>query len=952
MASVNMDLDPPAAPLHLYKETRVDIENPHGSIIQIQVPQNTTFTIRHRSTRRIVRTVSAFSTQDEFNQHYLCKSGSIHRCVSSRYPRAFFWRLIHDEKVLELRSVDLSKSDEEKRDAVYTIQLCFSAQVKYGGVALTDTDDPNVLNVFALTRSNEIYTIAIHKEFFCNINASEEETAKWCKLATPATFSVSTPHRLFAASSVRLLVSLSDGRLLQLTRKRSDDGSRWNEAIYADGHWGSSLRGLVRWQGSNTVRYDGCVLEQSTPLAMAVSPNEKHIFAVCMNHTLRIWNPKKAGTVFAKDLLWQQREPQDIPKVTLDPSNPNILQILSTPQAFEGDLYYAVTFSPHDLGQFKFWAIRDPDHGDGGVRDLFPDSLLRPPDPDPRPASTAIWKVVGFRIKQEQGDHDLSMWILMRSNRQYRLYNLQSELRHLTDRWQNYWIATAVHNADGQDIPQLARGDAADTTEKWLNRILSPHKYPDKILESALFIYCVDRNLEVPNIKLPLHGRLSSAVASQVDKTEAGNPNREKLPIAEDQEWNTFWQIIRDLSGSRYDVVSFALTADMPWIIFADGCSAIRTCTRLETMASNDPSVLAVSHEHLELPSIETETGGEPKLPDELAVILEASDRFRTAFSFTLQQNFMTALSDELWLESNEEVSSRLQKFYDRCNFAEEIEDGLFNDLTNHAFEQIGGIENLDTEAFFTIMESFSHYLPDSPAGLSHSLFGIKTVINGAREMIWQREKILYDLLALCVFAEMDVDPDSISMELFDGPRVFGGLLDLIKQYQVMQWLVENAQSYPKSILPSIEVPSSQNSQIDWKPTILETIFAKDLKPQSNDTQSQCEALTHSIQDLLQWVIGGNAQVPWDEIPVYIQCHLLAQGSVDLASSFLRFQPHTAWATYIKGRLCLLKGESSEAANHFKIAAKKLCKPAPISFSCSQHPTNPNPSQTLTLRLP
>ena len=213
---------------------------------------------------------------------------------------------------------------------------------------------------------------------------------------------MSTPHCLVSGGSSRLVIALTDGRLLQLMRDK-DDGSRWRESVYGNGRWGASLRGLVRWQGSNTVRYDGAVLEQSTPIAMAVSPDSKHIFAVCLNHTLCVWNPNKAASVFSKDLLWQNREPHDVPKFMLDPANMNILRLFQATSAADGDLYYAVTFSPHDFGQFKFWGVRDPDHGEMGIRDLFPESTLNAPDPDPSPDSKAIWKVADFKVNKDPG---------------------------------------------------------------------------------------------------------------------------------------------------------------------------------------------------------------------------------------------------------------------------------------------------------------------------------------------------------------------------------------------------------------------------------------------------------------------------------------------------------------------------------------------------------------------
>lgn len=98
------------------------------------------------------------------------------------------------------------------------------------------------------------------------------------------------------------------------------------------------------------------------------------------------------------------------------------------------------------------------------------------------------------------------------------------------------------------------------------------------------------------------------------------------------------------------------------------------------------------------------------------------------------------------------------------------------------------------------------------------------------------------------------------------------------------------------------------------------------MKPQTWENQTESEALTQSILDLLTWVLGGNNQVEFENVLVYIQCDLLRHRDLDLAADFLRFQPSTAWSTYIKGRLELLGDRPSQAAIYFKKAAYKLSR--------------------------
>ena len=928
-----MDSKAPVSSLALFKETRADYEPvTSGSVIQIQITSTSAFTVRPRQQRRILKNTTGYRDEHSFTKCCIATTGSLYFGKSKRHPRTFLWRVLQEGKVLELRSIDLSKSSGETREASLIIQFCFPAGLKHGGVALVDLEDQDVLNVFALTKGNELYTFTLGKDFFCNAAASEEEVSRWCKASKPATFSISTPHSLIAASFRQLIFSLSDGRILRLTRDKDEDGSKWQEATYGDGQWASSLRGLVRWQGSNTVKYDGTTLEQGTPVAMARSPDKKHVFAVCLNHTLRIWNLSKAASVFSMDLLWKHREPYDIPKVMMDPSSPNVLQLFSIHEIIDGCEYYAVTLSPHDFGQFKFWGIRDPDHGARGVRDLFPEYSLKPPDPDPSPESKAIWKVADFKITGGQHGKSLELWILMRSNRQYKLYSLKFDIQDLANVWHDSWSITASETMGDSEPPLISDLDPEDATDKWLEYIYYPGRYPETVLETALGMYCSERSVSLSEPKAPLKERMTSAIVIQVTNVNAAS-DFNKYRTATNQEWTAIWQDIHDLNKSRWEFLSLACDeqAEMPWIAFSDGCSAIRTCDKVEKMVHNSSADLAVSNNLLPTPSVEVEDGAEPRLPDELAVIIEAATNFRQSFNYRLRSVCDRVLATELWLDPSYSVPLRIQSFYDQCNFIEEIGSAPYDDLVG-ALDRIGGFNGLETDAFLAILDDLAHGLPEHASDLVHTQFGLKLLINGAQEMINQRTRLLFNLLVLVVFVDMEIDREETPMENFDAPRIYVEILELLKQHQIMQWLAKNTRVDASSTLanPAPAKAAKIASSNDRKArtlTLLENLFALDLPAQSLEMQSQSEALTQSIQDLLKWATGGHdPTVTFDDVPVYVQCNLLANKSLDLASDFLRFQPSTAWATYIKGRLSLLKGEFTEASIYFKKAAFKLCK--------------------------
>ena len=102
--------------------------------------------------------------------------------------------------------------------------------------------------------------------------------------------------------------------------------------------------------------------------------------------------------------------------------------------------------------------------------------------------------------------------------------------------------------------------------------------------------------------------------------------------------------------------------------------------------------------------------------------------------------------------------------------------------------------------------------------------------------------------------------------------------------------------------------------------TILEDLFAGDPRPLTASEHPQTAVITYNIRQVVSWVTRVRG-VPLDNALVYIQCNLLVNENIELAWDFLRYQPTTAWSTYIKGRLYLSRADYSVAAIHFRKAA-------------------------------
>ena len=927
----------PATSLCLFEETRVNLEPTiPGSVIQIQLPSSSTFSRGPRSQRRVLKARPTYDDEESFAKSSLASSCSTYFGQSKKYPRSFIWRILEGNKVLELQSVDLVKNDRETKEATQVLQFGFPSAIRPGCVALADGEEPDSLSVFILTKGNDLYTLALRRDFFCYAISSEGDIEQWCKIFRPPSFSISTPHRLIAGSSLLLVISLGDGRLLRLTRNKEADGSNWRETTYNDGQWGSSLRGLVRWQGSNTVRYEGSTLDQGTPVSLALSPDKKHIFCVCLNHSLKVWRLEGTSTApYSIDILGRSREPQEIPKTMIDPSTSRVLQVVQTGALVEGDEYYVLTFSPHDLGQFKIWAIRDADEGSRGIRDLFPEVILHPPDPDPNPDSKAIWKVADFQMKGVGNRDEMEMWVLMRSNKRYMLYNIKFDLLDLVNGvWQDHWSTTASETLYQLPQPQPTNLESQDVTEQWLDYILFPGKYPKVVMETALSIYTTARKVDASlNPHASLEERMCSAISTSVSLKydEAGAADFEGYRVAMYQEWKTYFQEIQDLNNSRWAISSLGYDnrTEMPWLLFVDGCSVIRDCSQIELISQNRPKDLAKSMNLLETPSIETDSDGlEPKLPDELSVILEAAAAFRQSFSQMLGQTYEQVLAGELWQDASYATPTRLQTFYEDCNFSEAINDNAVSDLMA-ALTPLGGFSGLETSSFRAILNEINLMMSTEESNLLSTRFGLKILVKGAQEMIDLHRKILLDLLVLIIFVDMEGDPEEMPEDSFNAVEIYEELVEQLKRYQMMQWLAKNTRTEPNRTPKTSSSIGSSEAQTS---TVLENLFAVDLRPRSFAAHSSTAALTQTIQDLLQWVNGGNdPSIKLDGVLVHIQCNLLAHSNIDLASDFLQYQPSTAWSTYVKGRLYLTRGEFTEAAFYFKKVSLKLCTSSPLS---------------------
>jgi nuclear pore complex protein Nup160 len=713
-------------------------------------------------------------------------------------------------------------------------------------------------------------------------------------------------------------------------------GSHWEPTTYSDGAWTNSIRGLVKWQGQNSVRYNGRNLDFSTATAIATASDQTYVYTVSLNHTLKAWNLANRKLNVTKDLLNKPRNPQDASSLQLNPAESCFLRTFNAERAFStdvaraGDRHYLATFSPHESGQFKFWAVKGGLTGPLIIEDLFPDEKFQPPDPDPM--GNTIWNLADFDLKTSENGNRMELLVLWKNNTASQLNILAFDLNRLPQAWKSLWVGTAAETRDELGVVNASNVDPVDATESWLKYFFRPGRFSNAVLETSLSIY-QDALRTVPKSQhlkgdRSLKERMCSTIASTVSlwKHPDSVMDYERYRTDTDSQWRQFWRIVEDVNKRKQEALSVVYDSfsDMPWVIQTGGCCVIRECSDTELFSSNDPKAVpdleAVLHARL------PNRGKLGKQAANLSSLIHIAATFRKHFPAELAQTCMIALDSELFQEPTLAPEARLLSFYEAANFAEHVNDDAFDSLSN-AIETFGGYHQVLTRLFYQIMDTFPQNYEGGEGNLVSTSFGLRVMASGAEETILMNWKILFDLLVLVVFIEVEVHQAGEKMDKFDAPELFITLVDQLKEYEMMKWLAANSRQTTRdfSVRRASLGGETESHTVKMVQSLLEDPWAKDVKPLPASRETQSYVSTHTARELVS-LMTRSGEATYEEAVVFNQCEMIRNGDLDLASDFLRFQPSNAWGTYIKGRLYLARNEFSVAAIHFQKAAYLLCE--------------------------
>ncbi|KAJ5893960.1 hypothetical protein N7495_005651 [Penicillium taxi] len=927
----------------IYKDTRIDLRPySQSTVANVQVSSEPS---AFRRTRFSISSVNdqqpIAKDEDEFARRYLATQGTVYFRKRNTYPRTFLWRVLNDNKRLEIQCADLTKSGTEQFEYNVTLRLNFQEQILPSCVAFADHEDHEVLSVFVLTTTKHLHTLSLRPEYFRRPESIDDNVADWCKSYIPAPLSFSHPHRLHASSPNELFISLDSGALLRLTRKNGDDGSNWTPLTFDERTWGASIRGLVKWNAPTSLRHDGRSLDLNVANAIATTSDETYVFAICLNHTLKIWNLASNKLAATKDLLGRYMDADAVP-YTLNPAETSFIRVFTAERSLDAHhRFYAVTYSPFEDGRFKFWAIKGGLTSELVVEDLFADTVFQPKDPDA--TGNMFWSIADFQVRSMDEGRDMELWVLWRNHGLYQLYTLHFDLASLVTDWSTSWVSTTFETHRQEPLPAPVLDDVVDPTERWLAYLLHPNRYPSEVLETALAVYQealkpLSSSSVVLKRDVPLAEKLCSTIGATVSLRKYGQDEMgyTRYRTDTDAKWRQFWQVAEDLNKRRFEPVSLAYDAytELPWLLLSDACAVIRECNPAELLLHNSSSELTDDKPKIadrwRHRNLGTELG--PVYPQASALMKVAAD-FRKRFSPELEAACRAALEMEIFNASSSSIEDRMDAFRDRCEFTDRVSNKNFDTLIAALNEELNA-DHLPSEVFWAIIHTVPRKFNAKDSEILSTYFGARVFASGALETILLTRRTLYDLLILVTFVDGEVDQTSGN---FDAIDLFSRLIDLLREYEMMYWLSSNVRKCTTDHPAHADASSSVFSLKDTKSknnnqrttTILEDLFVAPIKPRQSIEQPQTYTITLGIQDVLAWVIR-HGEVASSNALAYIQCDLIANNNIDLAWDFLRFQSTTPWATYVKGRLYVAMSEFDTAAIYFGKAAHGLSCGKPL----------------------
>ncbi|KAE9991248.1 hypothetical protein EG327_000250 [Venturia inaequalis] len=952
----------------LYTETRLNLDQAHtASTVEITLPSSKSSGIFGDTVlqeRRVISDIQVGCDESTFARQHLATDASVFFRSDGRYPRSFLWRLLDDRRALEIQSVDLSEDVKERTEALLTLILHFPAAIRPFCIGFADSDDTDAIDIFAITTTNELWTLTLLKDYFVRLKSTEDMPPGWCKSSQPSVLNSTKAYRLFASNSKELFVTLEDGGFLELTRQAGDDGSAWYERNFQEGRWASSITRSL-WKSNNATPFGDLRLEPTTILSAAPSGfegEEEHLVTVCLNNMLRIWDLTTGNVLGEVDILGETDERAS--RYLMGPSQRQLLQVFDMPSRYEH--YYVATYTPK-RHRFRFWEISTTGSGRETIREMRGDINFTPPID--RLMDTAVWNLEEFYLRPAQGTASQGhlqtrLWIRVRAGQTSQVFTINFDPcdfdheRHESENeveklWKSDWVAVAhgrqtVEALDAvmprNPTEELSDVEIVNIEDQWLSALLYPGRVSVPTLETALEVYCKARN-HIPSAresKASLKDRLTRAInASSGIGSRRGAQQWTGLDskrVAD--QWQVYYDLVRDLHKRRSDALSFAVDPcdQLPWAVSSDFVAPIRACNDIELCEYNRNAPNPVSRV---LIATQSEQLFEEKA--EIGRLLRFAHSYRTSLPNPMQDALHHSVLAEMLEESDLSVMDRFHALQGQVGL-DVLSDDDFERMEGLVNEN-GGFYICQTQNFEHIIESMREEISGKVTQEQITRFGTRTMIRAAQEMIAINTNVLLDLLSIVMSLEGNYEPEDLAAAInvppgddelmdidddldtaFQPARLFMMLARGLREYAVLNFLTSNLRQEQRKPHKSSSADSpgrkmsgpAPSTEPTYNLTLLESMFIGDWPSiEAPENKPTPDLITYMCG---AWLTNLNIN-QYDNFTAYVLADLIKHDDLRLASDFLPYVPETGWSTYLRGRLSVKTGDADGATARFKEAA-------------------------------
>lgn len=652
--------------------------------------------------------------------------------------------------------------------------------------------------------------------------------------------------------------------------------------------------------------------------------NNTLLFTVSVNHTLKVWSYERQQLLHASDLVNQLPTDSNI-KTLLHPTPARLLVVISS-TLNRSHLFYLVTFSPVSTGTFKFWI----GHGDATGRfthleDIFKDHTF---DAMP-PTASSVWIISDFRVtpvsEAALGTHNL--WILWKSNTSFKIQNLQFNMETLPETWSQWVTSTtdSLHSVPGKSPLTPSYGDA---TERWMEWIFYPERFPASVIEAALGIY-EQHFSRAQNIRtsksMTLQARVGKIVASAVEiqRSKDGNVNLDKYRHDVGLQWDRFVRLCVELDRQRGEALSLVADCKMDyiWTVNADGLTALRECTEAEMIVHNQTAPKEIYQLLTDrTPSFFGAGMSANELAEAILLIRAASDLMGSLQLEEVEQCII-ALQEETLQDPMISLNDRMWSLFERC---------ITGRVPRHALGKIDNAIAMIVSPEHTIRSILSSiFCPKRESGpLRLTEFGTRVLLKGTQEIVNINNTILLNLAFLVIIATSSNDAPETGIS--NGEELFFQIMNCFKEYEILKWMTRKsipiqehatAEDVLTATLSGLRVSDILDTETIVKSgSVLQLVFSDSIP-----TADLSYSLT--IRNLI-----STLNLSSEQGVLNVASALLRTEAVLLAMEFQKFLPNTYWGCYLKGRIYMKNGDYEKAAISFKKSA------AGLGFPIDQHP--------------